>query len=207
MVFVILLGASVFSLVFRGFGGENLVYDALADIPGGALGAVAVVMLVIFLLGFFLDTFEIIFIVVPIAAPVLIRLGADPLWLGVMIGMNLQTSFLTPPFGFALFYLRGVAGAAVRTLDIYRGAIPFVGIQVVGLALLWIMPEIATTVPDRVFGADAVAALDTRAPAAGPVSPTGSPAGDDFSDLFAKPGDQTVRPYMDDFENLVPKAE
>ncbi|MDX2223316.1 MAG: TRAP transporter large permease subunit [Rhodospirillaceae bacterium] len=207
MVFVILLGASVFSLVFRGFGGENLVYDALSDMPGGALGAVAVVMVVIFLLGFFLDTFEIIFIVVPIAAPVLIKLGADPLWLGVMIGVNLQTSFLTPPFGFALFYLRGVAGAAVRTVDIYRGAVPFVGIQLIGLTLLWVIPEMATTVPDLLFGADAVAALDARAPSDAPLAPTGSPAGDDFSDLFAPPGEQSVQPYMDDFENLVPKAE
>ncbi|MCB2108892.1 MAG: TRAP transporter large permease subunit, partial [Rhodobacteraceae bacterium] len=205
MVFVILLGASVFSLVFRGLGGENLVYDSLAGMPGGAVTATLAVMAVIFVLGFFLDTFEIIFIVVPIAAPVLIRLGINPLWLGVIIGMNLQTSFLTPPFGFALFYLRGVADAAIRTIDIYRGAIPFVAIQIVGIATLWLVPEIATSLPDRLF--TTVAAMDVRADDGVPVpsAEVGSPAGDDFSDLFAKPGDQTVRPYMDDFSGLVPE--
>ena len=130
MVFVILLGASVFSLVFRGLGGENLVHDALSSLPGGTFTAVLAVMLVIFFLGFFLDTFEIIFVVVPIAAPALIKMGVDPVWLGVMIGVNLQTSFLTPPFGFALFYLRGVAGRMLTTLDIYKGVVPFVALQV-----------------------------------------------------------------------------
>src|SRR5512137_1760867 len=155
MVFIILLGASVFSLVFRGLGGENLVHDALSSLPGGTFTAVLAVMLVIFFLGFFLDTFEIIFVVVPIAAPALIKLGVDPIWLGVMIGINLQTSFLTPPFGFALFYLRGVAGALLKTLDIYRGVIPFVALQLVGITLLWLAPGMATELPKRLFAPEA----------------------------------------------------
>jgi tripartite ATP-independent transporter DctM subunit len=203
MVFVILLGASVFSLVFRGLGGENLVYDALADIPGGVTGAVLAVMLVIFVLGFFLDTFEIIFIVVPIAAPVLIKLGADPLWLGVMIGMNLQTSFLTPPFGFALFYLRGVAHAVVKTTEIYRGAVPFVTLQLIGLGLLWAVPEAATWLPAQLFG-DVPMAPEMQAPSAGPANPAGSPVADDFSDLLDPPRPGQTPPYMDDFRDLVP---
>ena len=202
MVFVILLGASVFSLVFRGLGGENLVYDSLAAMPGGVTGAVFVVMLVIFVLGFFLDTFEIIFIVVPIAAPVLIKLGADPLWLGVMIGVNLQTSFLTPPFGFALFYLRGVAAAMVKTIDIYRGAIPYVTIQVIGLGLLWTFPQIATWLPGELFRQE-TQVYDATAPSTAPITPAGSPVGDDFSDLLNPPSAGKNKPYMDNFENLV----
>jgi tripartite ATP-independent transporter DctM subunit len=204
MVFVILLGASVFSLVFRGLGGENLVYDALAGMPGGTTGAVLVVMAVIFILGFFLDTFEIIFIVVPIAAPVLIKLGVDPLWLGVMIGVNLQTSFLTPPFGFALFYLRGVADAIVKTADIYRGVIPFVVLQVIGLALLWTFPQAATWLPGKLF-AEAPISMDARASSTAPVAPVGSPVADNFSDLLSPPSRDTNPPYMDNFENLVPR--
>jgi tripartite ATP-independent transporter DctM subunit len=204
MVFVILLGASVFSLVFRGLGGENLVYDALASMPGGVIGAVAVVMAVIFILGFFLDTFEIIFIVVPIAAPVLIKLGADPLWLGVMIGVNLQTSFLTPPFGFALFYLRGVAGAAIKTADIYRGVIPFVVLQIIGLAVLWTLPESATWLPGKLFAAEPMA-LEMQAPSSAPLAPAGSPVADDFSDLLDPPSADKNKPYMDNFDELVPR--
>ena len=117
------------------------MHDALSSLPGGATMAVFAVMVVIFLLGFFLDTFEIIFIVVPIAAPALLKMGVDPIWLGVMIGVNLQASFLTPPFGFALFYLRGVAGTLVRTIDIYRGVVPFVALQLVGITLLWLAPQ------------------------------------------------------------------
>lgn len=203
MVFVILLGASVFSLVFRGLGGENLVYDSLSSMPGGVFGAVFVVMLVIFILGFFLDTFEIIFIVVPIAAPVLIKLGADPLWLGVMIGVNLQTSFLTPPFGFALFYLRGVAEATVKTADIYRGAIPFVVLQVIGLSLLWIVPEAATWLPDQLF-TNEILAVDTSAPSSMPVTAAGSPVSDDFTDLLDPPSNNKNKPAVDSFENLLP---
>ncbi len=152
MVFVILLGASVFSLVFRGFGGDALVADLLSDLPGGALGAMIVVMTLMFVMGFFLDFIEIVFVVVPIVGPVLIQLGLDPIWLGVMIAINLQTSFLTPPFGFALFYLRGVAPASVTTMDIYRGIIPFVLIQILGLVVIALFPALATWLPKALFG-------------------------------------------------------
>ena len=152
LVFVLLLGASVFSVVFRGLGGEEVVYDVLSSLPGGQFAAVLAVMLLMFILGFFLDTFEIIFIVVPITAPVLIMLGVDPIWLGVIMGVNLQTSFLTPPFGFALFYLRGVAAKFVSTVAIYRGVIPFVAIQIVAMGILWSFPQLATWLPGVVFG-------------------------------------------------------
>ncbi len=203
MVFVILMGASVFSLVFRGLGGEQLVYDILAAMPGGTAGAVLVVMLVIFFLGFFLDTFEIIFITVPIAAPVLIRLGVDPIWLGVLIGMNLQTSFLTPPFGFALFYLRGVADAAIRTIDIYRGAVPFVGLQIAGIGLLWMVPELATWLPDVLFGGDVTAAA-ADVPA-GPTEPLPAGGIDRFENLLGDPDPNAPSPALDQFDNLVPQ--
>lgn len=149
MVFVILLGASVFSLVFRGLGGENLVKDALHTLPGGAMGAMIVVMLMMFIMGFFLDFIEITFIVVPIVGPVLLAMGLDPVWLGVMIAINLQTSFLTPPFGFALFYLRGVVPADIPTSAIYRGVIPFIAIQVLMLVLVAVFPELATALPQK----------------------------------------------------------
>ncbi|WP_099868195.1 TRAP transporter large permease [Pararhizobium haloflavum] len=151
MVFVILLGASVFSIVFRLMGGDNLVHEILTALPGGVTGAILVVMLMMFVLGFILDTFEIIFIVVPITAPVLLNLGVDPVWLGVIIGVNLQTSFLTPPFGFALFYLRGVAPNRVSTGMIYRGIIPFVGLQVIAILIMFIFPEIATWLPRWIY--------------------------------------------------------
>jgi tripartite ATP-independent transporter DctM subunit len=151
MVFVILLGASVFSIVFRLMGGDNLVHEVLTALPGGTVGAVLVVMLMMFVLGFILDTFEIIFIVVPITAPVLLNLGVDPVWLGVIIGVNLQTSFLTPPFGFALFYLRGVAPARVTTGMIYKGVIPFVVLQVVAVLILFLFPGIATWLPRYIY--------------------------------------------------------
>jgi tripartite ATP-independent transporter DctM subunit len=203
MVFVILLGASVFSLVFRGLGGENLVHAALDALPGGAFAAVLAVMLVIFVLGFFLDTFEIIFIVVPIAAPALIKLGVHPVWLGVMIGVNLQTSFLTPPFGFALFYLRGVAGRLVRTVDIYRGAVPFVALQLAGLALVWLWPGLATSLPDRLF-ANAPAALEAASTPGSTTraAPGGSPVADDFSDLFEPAQPRKNEAYRDEMEDL-----
>ncbi len=152
MVFVILLGASVFSLVFRGLGGEEIVTDVLSAMPGGAFGAMFVVMALMFFLGFFLDFIEIVFVVVPIVGPILLMMGLDPIWLGVMIAMNLQTSFLTPPFGFALFYLRGVAPPEVTTMHIYRGIIPYVLIQLVGLALLATFPQMATWLPSVIFG-------------------------------------------------------
>ncbi len=152
MVFIILIGASMFSLVFRGFGGDTVVEEFLKDLPGGAFTAMLLVMGVMFFLGFFLDFIEIIFVVVPIVGPILIALGFDPLWLGVMIGVNLQTSFLTPPFGFALFYLRGVAPNEVKTKEIYRGVIPFIGIQLIGLCLFWVYPDVVTWLPKLIFG-------------------------------------------------------
>ncbi|MVT00326.1 TRAP transporter large permease [Devosia marina] len=151
MVFIILFGAAVFSIVFRMMGGDNLVHEFLSSMPGGAIGAMIVVMLIMFLLGFILDTFEIIFIVIPITAPVLLALDVDPIWLGVMVGVNLQTSFLTPPFGFALFYLRGVASNAVSTGAIYRGAVPFVILQLIGIALLFAFPQLITWLPDVLY--------------------------------------------------------
>jgi tripartite ATP-independent transporter DctM subunit len=147
MVFMILIGAAVFSLVFRGFGGEDLIHHWFEQMPGGVLGATLVVMLVIFLLGFILDFIEITFVVVPIVGPVLLMMGVDPIWLGIMIAINLQTSFLTPPFGFALFYLRGVAPPELRTSAIYRGVIPFIIIQLLVLAALWVWPTLATWLP------------------------------------------------------------
>ena len=152
MVFVILLGAAVFSIVFRMMGGDTLVHEFLGDLPGGAIGALLVVMVVMFVLGFILDTFEIIFIVIPITAPVLLTMGVDPLWLGVLVGVNLQTSFLTPPFGFSLFYLRGVAPASVTTGQIYRGVVPFVALQVVAIGVLMTFPSWSTWLPRWVFG-------------------------------------------------------
>ncbi|MFO1190438.1 MAG: TRAP transporter large permease subunit [Alphaproteobacteria bacterium] len=152
MVFVILLGASVFSLVFRTMGGDALVAEFLKGLPGGVLGATIVVMAIMFVLGFILDTFEIIFVMMPITAPVLLAMGLDPIWLGVMIGVNLQTSFLTPPFGFSLFYLRGVAPPSITTGMIYRGIVPFVALQVICLAILWVWPGLATWLPKLVFG-------------------------------------------------------
>ncbi|MCG8355875.1 MAG: TRAP transporter large permease subunit [Kiloniellales bacterium] len=152
MVFVILLGASVFSLVFRGLGGEHIVSEVLNALPGGAFGAMIVVMALMFVMGFFLDFIEIVFVVVPIVGPILLMMELDPIWLGVMIAVNLQTSFLTPPFGFALFYLRGVAPAVVTTMHIYRGVIPFVLIQVAGLALIAAFPGLATWLPRALFG-------------------------------------------------------
>jgi tripartite ATP-independent transporter DctM subunit len=152
MIFVILLGASTFSLVFRGLGGEALVEEALRATPGGAFGAMLVFMLVMFVLGFFLDTFEIIFIMLPIFGPPLLKLGYDPVWLGVMVGINLQTSFLTPPFGATLFYMRGVAPPEITTSDIWVSSIPWTWLQLAGLAAVWAFPAIATWLPARVFG-------------------------------------------------------
>ncbi len=152
MVFIILVGASIFSLVFRGYGGDDLVRDFLTDLPGGVFGAMALVMLIIFLLGFFLDFIEITFVVVPIVAPILLSMGLDPVWLGIMFAINLQTSFLTPPFGFALFYLRGVAPATISTSQIYRGVVPFIAIQLVMLAALAAWPALATWLPNLVYG-------------------------------------------------------
>ncbi|WGL15437.1 TRAP transporter large permease subunit [Microbulbifer bruguierae] len=152
MVFAILIGASLFSLVFRGFNGEEVVTHFFSSLPGGVVGATLLVMLVIFLLGFILDFIEITFVVVPIVGPVLLAMGLDPIWLGVMIALNLQTSFLTPPFGFALFYLRGVAPAEVATGAIYSGVVPFIFIQLLVMLLLAVWPSLATWLPSFVAG-------------------------------------------------------
>ena len=147
MVFLILIGAALFSLVFRGFGGDEIIEAFFESLGGGPHVALLIVMLVMFLLGFILDFIEITFVVVPIVAPILLSMGFDPVWLGVMIAVNLQTSFLTPPFGFALFYLRGVADESVATSDIYRGVVPFVLLQLALLTALWLVPDIVTWLP------------------------------------------------------------
>jgi len=150
-VFVILIGASMFSLVFRGFGGDEMIEHFLSNLPGGLYGALFVVMIAIFLLGFFLDYIEIIFVIVPLVGPILIAYGADPLWLGILISLNLQTSFLTPPFGFSLFFLRGVAPKEIQTKNIYRGVIPYIGIQVLAIFIVGFFPSIATWLPRLLF--------------------------------------------------------
>ena len=152
MVFMILIGASVFSLVFRGYEGDELVQSYLTSVPGGTFGIILVVMIAMFILGFVLDFIEITFVVVPIVAPIILTLGVDPIWLGIMIAINLQTSFLTPPFGFALFYLRGVAPESISTKSIYIGAIPFVIIQALVLLLLAAFPAIVTWLPSILYG-------------------------------------------------------
>jgi len=151
MIFVIIIGAQLFSLVFRGLGGDDMVHEFLSTIPGGALGAMIVVMALMFVMGFFLDTIEILFIVVPIVGPPLLKFGLDPIWLGIMMAVNLQTSFLTPPLGYALFYLRSVAPAEVTTMQIYRGVIPFVIMQLLMLVILSFFPVMATWLPHVVF--------------------------------------------------------
>lgn len=153
MVFMILIGASLFSLVFRGYGGDEYVQSLLTNLPGGAVGALLVVMLVLFLLGFILDFIEITYVVIPIVGPILLAMGINPIWLGIMIAINLQTSFLTPPFGFALFYLRGVTPPEVSTTAIYKGVIPFIIIQVLMLGLLSLWPGLATWLPSIVYSA------------------------------------------------------
>jgi tripartite ATP-independent transporter DctM subunit len=151
MVFMILIGASLFSLVFRGYGGDEYVQSLLTNLPGGQAGALLIVMLVLFLLGFILDFIEITYVVIPIVGPVLLAMGIDPVWLGVMIAINLQTSFLTPPFGFSLFYLRGVAPPEIATSSIYKGVIPFIIIQLLMLGLLALWPELATWLPAAIY--------------------------------------------------------
>jgi tripartite ATP-independent transporter DctM subunit len=154
MVFTILIGAAVFTLVFRGFGGDDIVHEFLNNLSGGLFMAMLVTMLLMFFLGFFLDFIEIIFVVVPIVTPILLAMGADPVWLSIMIAVNLQTSFMTPPFGFSLFYLRNVAPKSIKTSTIYKGVIPFVIIQLVMLALLATYPTIATWLPKTLYGTD-----------------------------------------------------
>jgi TRAP-type mannitol/chloroaromatic compound transport system permease large subunit len=151
MVFTILIGAALFTLVFRGLGGDEWVEGMLEAVPGGLTGALLFTFGVMFILGFFLDFIEICFVVVPLVAVPLIVMGADPIWLAVMMAMVLQTSFLTPPFGFALFYLRGVAPPEVKTLDIYRGVVPFIGLQLLAVALIWFIPSLATWLPNLLY--------------------------------------------------------
>ena len=151
MVFMILIGAALFSLVFRGFDGDELIQEMLSDLRGGKYHALFVVMLVMFLLGFILDFIEITFVIVPIVGPILLAMGIDPVWLGILIAINLQTSFLTPPFGFALFYLRGVAPAEIKTTQIYLGVMPFIAIQVIAMAMIAYWPEIATWLPSQIY--------------------------------------------------------
>ena len=150
MVFMILIGAALFSLVFRGFEGDELIQELLGDLDGGKYHALFVVMLAMFLLGFVLDFIEITFVVVPIVGPVLLAMGIDPVWLGILIAINLQTSFLTPPFGFALFYLRGVAPASIKTMQIYRGVMPFIAIQLIVMAMIAYWPMLATWLPTQI---------------------------------------------------------
>jgi tripartite ATP-independent transporter DctM subunit len=152
MIFAILIGATLFSLVFRGLGGDDMVHRALADLPGGTAGAILAVMLAMFLLGFVMDAFEIIFVVVPIVAPPLLLMGADPIWLGVMMAVNLQTSYMHPPLGPTLFFLRGVAPPEITTRHIYVGIIPFVLIQLAALVVLWFVPGLATALPRMLYG-------------------------------------------------------
>jgi TRAP-type mannitol/chloroaromatic compound transport system permease large subunit len=148
MIFAILIGATMFSLVFRGLGGDDMVHRALADLPGGVAGAVLTVMVAMFLLGFVMDAFEIIFVVVPIVAPPLLKMpGVDPVWLGILMAVNLQTSYLHPPLGPTLFYLRGVAPPQITTMHIYVGVIPFVLIQLGMLVMLWVWPGLASALP------------------------------------------------------------
>lgn len=150
MVYAILIAAALFSLVFRGYGGDDAVHHWLSSLPGGVIGALILVNLAVFLLGFLLDFIEIVFIVVPLIAPPLLAMGVDPIWLGVMLAVNLQTSFLTPPFGFALFYLRGAAPPSIDTTDIYRGVVPFIGIQLLVLLMLALFPGLATWLPTQI---------------------------------------------------------
>lgn len=150
MVFMIFIGATFFSLVFRGFGGDEMVQNLLSDLPGGKYTALFVVMLMMFLLGFVLDFIEIIFVVIPIIGPVLLAMEIDPIWLGILIAINLQTSFLTPPFGFALFYLRGVAPNSIKTSDIYRGIIPFIFIQLLVMIIIIIYPNLVMWLPNKI---------------------------------------------------------
>ncbi|MGB4113952.1 MAG: TRAP transporter large permease subunit [Yoonia sp.] len=151
MIFATILAAGFFSLVFIGLGGEERVAHMLANLPGGPNGALLFVMIFIFVLGFFLDFVEISVIVLPLVAPSLILMGHDPIWLGILLAINLQTSFLTPPFGFSLFYLRAAAPKEVTTGQIYQGVVPFIGLQAIGILLVWSLPSLATWLPSVIF--------------------------------------------------------
>ena len=152
MIFILLIGATIFSLVFRGLEGDIFINHALSSLPGDVYVKLAIVMLAIFILGFILDFIEITYVVVPVVAPILLSMGLDPIWLGILIAINLQTSFLTPPFGFAIFYLKSVIPSDIETFDIYKGVIPFILIQLITIILIIIVPEITTWLPQKIFG-------------------------------------------------------
>ena len=152
MIFILLIGATIFSLVFRGLEGDIFINNALSNLPGDIYFKLSIVMFAIFLLGFILDFIEITYVVIPVVAPILLSMGIDPVWLGILIAINLQTSFLTPPFGFAIFYLKSVIPKDIRTVDIYKGVIPFIAIQIITIILIIIVPEITTWLPNKIFG-------------------------------------------------------
>ena len=152
MIFVLLIGATIFSLVFRGLEGDIFINNALSGLPGDVYTKLAIVMFAIFLLGFILDFIEITYVVIPVVAPILLSMGIDPIWLGILIAINLQTSFLTPPFGFAIFYLKSVIPKNIDTVEIYKGVIPFIVIQIITITIIIIIPEITTWLPNKIFG-------------------------------------------------------
>ena len=152
MIFILLIGATIFSLVFRGLEGDIFINNTLSNLPGDIYFKLSIVMFAIFLLGFILDFIEITYVVIPVVAPILLSMGIDPVWLGILIAINLQTSFLTPPFGFAIFYLKSVIPKDIRTVDIYKGVIPFIAIQIITIILIIIVPEITTWLPNKIFG-------------------------------------------------------
>ena len=152
MIFILLIGATIFSLVFRGLEGDVFVHDILTSLPGGVYSKLFIVMMIIFFLGFILDFIEITYVVIPVVAPILLAMGVNPIWLGILIAINLQTSFLTPPFGFAIFYLKSVIPKDIKTIDIYRGVIPFIIIQLITILIIVLIPEITTWLPNKIFG-------------------------------------------------------
>ena len=152
MIFVLLIGATIFSLVFRGLEGDIFINNTLSGLPGDVYTKLALVMFAIFLLGFILDFIEITYVVIPVVAPILLSMGIDPIWLGILIAINLQTSFLTPPFGFAIFYLKSVIPKNIDTVEIYKGVIPFIVIQIITITIIIIIPEITTWLPNKIFG-------------------------------------------------------
>ena len=152
MIFILLIGATIFSLVFRGLEGDVFVHSMLTSLPGGLYLKLFIVMMIIFLLGFILDFIEITYVVIPVIAPILLVMGIDPIWLGILIAINLQTSFLTPPFGFAIFYLKSVIPKNIKTVDIYRGVIPFIIIQLITILIIVLIPETTTWLPNKIFG-------------------------------------------------------
>jgi tripartite ATP-independent transporter DctM subunit len=174
VIFVIVIAASLFSLVFRGLGGEHMVEEALKNVPGGVTGALFVVMFIMFILGFFLDTFEIILIMLPVCGPALLAMGVDPVWLGILIGVNLQTSFLTPPFGFTLFYMRSIAPPSITTSEIWLGSISWTWLQMFALGIIWAFPGTATWLPKYLFASPTPAAI--HGPATAGEKPGTSPS-------------------------------